>query len=255
MQHVVDELFQALHDIGPYPAGVVPLPDRIPGTAFFPGGAGLWGARAGAPLPAMPRGGVMILGHDFHSEEAFARSFAAGAEVPEFPPGSTYRMAPTWHALLKLIESVGIAPERCFFTNAYMGLRQGRGTTGRFPGARDTDFVARCRTFFLRQIAAQQPSVVLTLGTWVPAFLAPLAEPLSVWASARSMSALDEAGPLVHGVRFLPDVAPCSVAVLTHPSLRGPNVRRRRFQALKGHEAEVALIRAVLAHETTGGNE
>lgn len=52
------------------------MPERLGGTAFFPGGAGLWDARLGRALPPMPVGGVMVLGHDFYSEAGF-RKFAA----------------------------------------------------------------------------------------------------------------------------------------------------------------------------------
>jgi len=246
--HPVDALFAALPEVEPYPSGVVSVRARIPGTAFFPGGAGLWGARSGEPLPLMPMGDVMVLGHDFHSEEGFARSLAQGTEVPTSPSDAACRIPPTWQALLALLQAVELAAERCFFTNAYMVLRQGAGTTGRFPGSRDPGFVARCQRFFLRQLAAQRPRVILTLGTWVPSFLAPLAPTLSGWRTARSMAALDAAGPLVHDVAFVPEVAPCTVAALTHPSLRGPNVGRRRYATLAGDDAERALIRAALAH-------
>ncbi len=77
----------------------------------------------------------MVPGHDFYSEAGFRR-FAAKSTK-----------GPTWHNLLALLARVGIEPERCFFTNAYMGLRAGSRNTGRFPGARDPGFVERCRAF------------------------------------------------------------------------------------------------------------
>ncbi len=72
----------------------------------------------------MPVGGVMVLGHDFYSEAGFRR-FAKRGESTK---------GPTWRNLLALLARVGIGPERCFFTNAYMGLRAGSRNTGRFPG-------------------------------------------------------------------------------------------------------------------------
>lgn len=47
-----------------YPSGAIPVPEAIAGTAFFPGGHGLW-MEEGAP--SFPVGGIMVLGHDFHS--------------------------------------------------------------------------------------------------------------------------------------------------------------------------------------------
>ena len=79
---------------GRYPLGVVPVPAPIEGRAFFPGGYGLLGVAPGQPLPAMPVGGVMILGHDFHSEAGYLESFAAGGERETMP---------TWKNLLPLL--------------------------------------------------------------------------------------------------------------------------------------------------------
>jgi uracil-DNA glycosylase len=236
--HPVEGLFAAMAEVAPYPEKVIPVPNRIAGTAFFPGGSGLWGVEPGRALPAMPVCGVMVLGHDFHSEDAFARSFAAGTEVPGNP---------TWQNLLRLLQEVRIPLERCFFTNAYMGLREGAATTGKFPGSRDRGFVERCRRFLRRQLPAQRPTVVLTLGTYVPAFVAPLAAELQGWEGVQSFDEIDRAGPVVHGVTFSGTDAPaCSVVALTHPCLRPSNIRRRRYRSLKGHAAEVALIREAM---------
>ena len=130
-----------------------------------------------------------------------------------------------------------------------MGLRQGTGTTGRFPGARDAAFVDRCRQFFLRQVEIQRPRLILTLGTWVPAFLAPLSVQLKAWEKVRSMISLDAVGPLVSDVRFQNTTSSCTVVALTHPSLRGPNVGRRRFRTFIGHEAEVEMLREGIGKE------
>ena len=54
-----------------------------------------------------------------------------------------------------------------------MGLRAGSTNTVRFPGAKDEGFVERCRSFLAEQIRAQRPRVILTLGSHVPAFIAP----------------------------------------------------------------------------------
>jgi uracil-DNA glycosylase len=183
----------------------------------------------------------MILGHDFHSEAAFERSYQAGSE---------YLRGPTWSSLLRLLSLVSLPPEQCFFTNAYMGLRQGTATTGRFPGSRDPAFVERCRQFLLVQLETQRPRVILTLGTYVPAFLAPLSPTLVRWRGVASLTAIDRAGPVVHDVNFpaVPALSP-SVVALTHPSLRGSNVRHRTYGDLRGHDAEIAMLRDALDRE------
>ena len=245
-QHPIESLFAAMETVAPYPDGVIPVPGRIPGIAFFPGGAGLWDVRPGTPLPPMPMGGVMVLGHDFHSETGFRASMDQGTEVPHVARKG-YRTAPTWITLRKLFAEVNVPLTRCFFTNVYMGLRKGSGTTGRFPGSRDVEFVERCRAFLLRQLAAQQPTLVLTLGSWVPAFVAPLAPKLAAWRGARTMKDIDCINPLMMGVAFEDSsLPPCTVLALTHPSLRGPNVGRRQYGSLNGHAAEIAMLRQAM---------
>ena len=247
MLHPIERLFAAMSSVAPFPDGVVPLPARLSRTAFFPGGAGLWGAQRGQPLPAMPHEGVMVLGHDFHSEDALAKSVADDAEVQALPSDPACRRSPTWTNLLRFLRDAEVAPERCFFTNAFMGLRKGAETTGQFPGSRDPQFVARCQEFFLLQMHAQQPRVVLALGKWVPSFLAPLSNRLSGWSGARSLIAIDEIGAMQHDVSFGEGLASCSVVALTHPSLRGPNVSRRTYRGSRGHPAELRMVAEAIA--------
>lgn len=245
-RHPVDILFAELAAFGPYPEGVIPLPARIAGTAFFPGGAGLWGVQPGQPLPPFPLGGVMILGHDFDSLAAFRKSYDAGTEVETLANGA-YRGGATWRNLLPLLHEAGIDPQECFFTNAYMGLRADDESMGQFPGASDADFVTRSKAFFLRQVDLQRPRVIITLGAWVPSLIAPLAPELSHWVGQRSLGAIDRAGPVVTGVRFGGAATPTTVVALTHPSLRGPNVRRRRCETETGQRAELAMLHTALA--------
>jgi hypothetical protein len=194
----------------------------------------------------MPIGGIMVLGHDFHSEAGFARSLAQYTKTPA-TPNSRYRISSTWRNLIPVLREANILPERCFYTNVYMGLRQGSGSTGRFPGSYDSGFVARCQTFLLRQLLAQQPRVVLTLGTWVPSFLAALSQQLCGWANCRRQTEIDGVGPVIHGACFRDiDMPACSVVSLTHPSMRRSNVHRRRFNSHQGHDAEIAMIREAL---------
>jgi hypothetical protein len=227
-----EHLFTLLHEVEPYPPGVVAVPVQAKGRAFFPGGSGLWN-----PGALMPVGGVMVLAHDFHSEDGYKQLLA----MPEQSCSGTNQ---TWVALRALLHEAGIDPAECFFTNAYQGLRAGAvKSTGRFPGSRDPAYVHRCQQFLLRQLEAQQPRMILTLGAYVPAFLAPLAEKLRLWQNVTRLSAIDP--PVVRDVEFDGADAPsCSVVALTHTSMRGSNVHRRRYAGFVGHEAELAMIRA-----------
>ncbi|HEX8034436.1 MAG TPA: hypothetical protein VF510_11340, partial [Ktedonobacterales bacterium] len=116
-EHPIERLFTLLDQVvAPYPAGVVPVWARIGGTAFFPGGAGLWGTAPHQLLPPMPVGGVMVLGHNFDCETGFAASLHRGGENLN---------GPTWRTICSVLRQAGIALEQCFFTNAYMGLNAG----------------------------------------------------------------------------------------------------------------------------------
>lgn len=218
-----------------YPDTLVAVRKLIRGRAFFPGGAGLWGAAGNEPLPPFPIGGVMVLGHDFHSEEGYEKSLARGAE-PE--------RSPTWRSLRKLLGEVPIPVEDCFFTNFYMGLRKGAETTGVFPAAGDRAFVDHCKRFLIQQLRAQRPSLVITLGMQVPPLIATVSEQLQPWVVATSIKALDALGPLRTGVSFpgLPDFQ-TTVAAIIHPSLRHGSLRYRAYGGKTKNDAEVLLLR------------
>jgi hypothetical protein len=214
---------------------VLPVPEPIPGTSFFPGGYGLWHPKGGFPLPRFPIGGIMILGHDFHSESGYRASLARGRESAT---------QPTWRNLVDLLGRAEVPVEECFFTNYYMGLRAGTATTGMFPGADDAGFVSHCREFFLEQVRTQRPRVILTLGIHVPPGIAPLSPQLALWNRKRGLLHLDAAGPVQPNVSFsrLPDFA-TTVVALTHPSQRQASVRHRRYKQLAGDAAELLMLR------------
>ena len=234
-EHVVQTLFASIEkSVVPYPPGVEAVPEQILGTSFFPGGTGLWFGDSNV-IPKMPIHGVMVLGHDFHSVDGY--KWARQHVVENLNN-------PTWRNVRALLALAEIPLQQCFFTNVYMGLRQGEATTGRFPGAASPAFVQRCRDFFLMQIRLQQPALVLALGSHVPPFLATLAPQLSSWASPGGFRQRDaDRTSLQANVQFVDECQPCVVASVLHPSLRPSNVRRRSWQGLVGNEAEVALVK------------
>lgn len=246
-----EELWERHHEVAPYPPGVVPVPALIERTAFFPGGRGLWYQRQQTSAPWMPRGGFMILGHDFHSEAGYRESFDRGYEP---------KTQPTWRNLLSLLDRARIDPTQCFFTNVYMGLRSGTATTGKFPGATNPAFVERCLAFLRTQLDVLQPRVVLTLGRFVPPLIGRLSDDLAAWRGAASLRRIDDAGgPIVHEARIsVPSgfVTPTVIA-LTHPSLRHLSVERRKYRNFKGDAAELALLaeacRAFPVYQTSNG--
>lgn len=230
--HPVGKLFSDLHRLGPYPKGVVPVPEQICGTNFFPGGTGLW-CEGSPTIPPLPLNGAMILGHDFHSVAGYQWALEHGPENLR---------SPTWLNMTAFLARVPIALDQCFFTNAYMGLREGEAVTGRFPGADCPEFVASCRDFFIHQFQLLQPKLVLALGAYVPAFLAPLSQQLGCWASGSFSRRDAEEKSLVGNVLFDGGSRSCVVASIVHPCLRRSNVRHRRWRGKAGDAAELELV-------------
>ena len=250
-EHPVDALYALLDAFETYPANVVRMRAYLRGTEFFPGASGLWNAVRGQPMPPFPVGGVMVLGHNFDSEASYERNLArlAAGEQPS--------LGPTWRNMRTLFGRAGLSMDRCFFTNAYIGLKPGAKPMGRFPGASDPTFVRWCQRFLLEQIRLQQPRLLLTLGVEVLPFMAPMAPQLAqAWMGVRSFATLDRRNAaLVAQAEFIgapADLAPPTVAALTHPALWGPNVARRRYHDRAGvdhtsADAEEALLRDALA--------
>ncbi len=237
--HPVEELWRRHQPSTGYPSGVGPVPAPIPGIAFFPGGFGLYRMDVSEPLPAFPVGKVMVLGHDFHSEAGYRASLERTREA---------EAQPTWRNLLLVLGTVGISPVDCFFTNIYMGLREGNATTGTFPGAVDERFELHCRKFLVEQLAALRPSLVLTLGVNVPPFLGRVVPDLADWSSGPGLKFLDATEPVRYHVRLpVSPAAAATVVALTHPSLRHASVRHRRYRGQGGHAAELAMLRDALA--------
>jgi uracil-DNA glycosylase len=71
---------------------------------------------------------------------------------------------PTWRRLYKLFERAEFNPQEMFFTNVYVSLKAGAAPEGKFPGAKDPSFCARCYAFLDEQIQIMRPRAVATLG-------------------------------------------------------------------------------------------
>ncbi|MDB5070074.1 MAG: hypothetical protein JWM87_1185 [Candidatus Eremiobacteraeota bacterium] len=207
----------------------------IRGTAFFPGGDGLVRPRTAEGFPD-----VLIVGHDFGTLGYFDSCVVAGQE----------RIAqPTWRGILSRLGAADIDPQRCFFTNAFVGFRISGRNTDAFPARSDREYVQRCRDFLAWQIQIVRPRAVVALGKHVPSFLAAISRDLP-WAAARDFAQIDGAGPLVAGARFGGHHA--SVCALVHPSYGHLNVVRRRYRGSDGTEysgvaAEIAMLLDVIS--------
>lgn len=228
-----------------YPPGVCKVDELIEGTSFFPGGHGLW--MPNGKVATFPHTGVMVLGHDFHSEAGYRKSLKNKQEDLD---------GPTWGPLIALLQDVEIPLENCFFTNAYMGLREGAHATGKFPGRSDCHFVCHCQNFFMHQLAVQRPAIILALGNHVPAFLEPLAPELSAWRKCNTFKKRDMAGcSVVKDVQLLAGSPSyrATIVTLTHPSFRRLNVHRRAWNGFEGNEAEIEMIKHARANSAYCG--
>lgn len=227
------QLFQQAARL-PYPADMEPVPELIAGLAFFPGGHGLYHTDSG--YPPFPFGGVMIVGQDFDTRKGFDESLEADGESPS---------GATWRHLLSLLRSADIAPEQCFYTNAYMGLRvNAKSNTGVSPGRRCAVFRRACASFLVEQIEAVRPRLVVCLGNQVLSFFTQIATLPPTWRNPRwrqldgAKEALLSNVPIA-GSSFTVPV----LAAVIHPSFRHANVHLRSFGHLSGEAAEAELLR------------
>jgi uracil-DNA glycosylase len=98
-----------------------------------------------------PDAPVMFVAHNFDSISAYEKCKRNGGEAQSF----------FWRTLLAYLSQASIRPERCFFTNALMGLKPGNaiGPMPAVPGYYD-----ECQAFLKRQIEIVDPSLIVTLG-------------------------------------------------------------------------------------------
>ena len=208
------------------------------GTAFFPGGYGLW-REVGGHLPPMPLGEVMVLGQDFGKTKDYREALRIGHELDT---------STTWRHLCPLLRDARISPECCFFTNAYMGLRTGRSSTGPSPGTKHKGFWQWCQSFLREQLAEQKPRLIAVLGLEAAELIASVSPDLAAWRKKRGhlkWRDLYDAGPLKRGVDFGDGATRVTVVALLHPSGYdlGNNLARRRYGKNTGRDAELALLR------------
>ena len=253
--HPIEDLFNALQTIIPcdlYPAGVEPVSEMVPGTAFFPGGPGLWlgesCSEAPPNWPPMPKCKVMVLGNHFCLSLSEHQKW-----LEKCPYGDLD--TDTWKNLRPLFSDAGIRLEDCFFTNAYMGLRPESG--GPPPGA--DDFKQRCESFLDKQIEVQKPRLILALGEHAITLIARLSTKLDAWRKWQSFKKLDDNNlSLISKVCFkdAPE-QPVTVVALMHPSMRKLNLKLylRHYCGQKGNDAEIAMIKDALHLSGLEGND
>jgi len=96
----------------------------------------------------------MMLAHNFDAELLFNESVIRGIE--KMDDG-------TWKGMHKYLKGAELPPERCFFTNVFMGLKPGRKSRGKYEGSEQHK--KQCREFLKYQFKRIRPCLVVVLGT------------------------------------------------------------------------------------------
>jgi len=222
-------LFDNISMVEPYPDNVAPVTDNVKRTAFFPGGLGVWNNSQHDKIPK-----ILVLGQDFSTLKEYEKILSENSDDLS---------SPTWKNLINLFNQVGINLEDCFFSNAFMGLRKTESMTGKFPGYKDKNFVARNLNFLTFQIETIKPKVIITLGKFAADMLFNLAPNyLKAWDKYSALRLPD--------VGFITDVTfgeiKCDCVALEHPSMRNSNVKRRQYGGYVGSNAEVIILKKAL---------
>jgi len=177
---------------------------------------------------------ILILGQDFSTVKAFEAMVAGNKADLD---------SPTWKNLIKLFDESDVDLKKCFFSNVFMGLRDTEKMTGKFPGARDKDFVNRNLTFLLFQIETIKPKLVITIGRPVSEMVAKLSRPdLECWDKGKALSSPDNGYKT--NISFNGHI--CKCVALEHTSMRNSNVKRRVYGNYRGHGAEVEMLKDAL---------
>lgn len=240
--HICHRLVAKLAEIENYPRDIHKIDDtmRITGTAFFPGGFGLWDPHGIIPdLPSRP---VVIVGNNWGTPEDHQWARDQGMEYSETWPEKERRRCPTWWHLTQILRGAGVSVHSCFFTNAYMGLKADNSrNVGDFPST--PDFDRQCREFLRFQMLQLAPSVVVAMGKPAIRMLSEITPALAPWVGARGGDrTLKEIYRLgfgaVHNAR-VHDEQPGFTAIAMAHTCDPRNLS-------KGYETEIALLRTAM---------
>jgi uracil-DNA glycosylase len=236
--HPVETLFEELKKVEPYPHGVVPVTDRFEGFTFFPGGTGLYGTSPSNPFPSMPVGGVMVVGHNLFSQRKYDEMLLTLRAKGLLETQST-----SWRNLGSLLDSAGVPKDKCFFTNAYMGLIDADSSIGEFPTT--PEFTQKCVDFFKVQLQVMQPRLILSLGRHVAPFLSVVFEELEGrWVNKKNnfltFNKIDTSkNAYIDEIRVQGLEHKVAMLALRHPSFQ---VAKRTFEDKVNRAAEIALL-------------
>lgn len=154
LQNLLDTMHATVLDYHPSVLRPATACDEvIQGTAFFPGGSGLWrGDSLHGTLPeSFPSSPLMVVAHNFDSIDSYNRSMARGGEVDSL----------FWSILIAILRESNTALEDVFYTNALMGFKPG-SAVGNMPAA--GGYEEQCAAFLKQQIEIVRPRAIVALG-------------------------------------------------------------------------------------------
>ena len=176
-EEISSELFRASQKVAIH-NNVIHVSKMVDTTAFFPGGTGFW-SNSEASKPD-----IMVIGQDFGMESDYLNILNGFKKDTD---------TPTWKNLIKLFESTNIDLNRCFYTNAYMGLRTNGTKIGQMPGSNNNSVFQSNRDFLAYQIHILKPKYIITLGSPSAVMLGSLSDDISDWVLDKKFSYYDTA--------------------------------------------------------------
>ena len=234
-----DELFNlCLKTISSYPEEIKPVKQRLKGSAFFPGGDGIYKEGNWNILEKYP---ILFVGQDYDNEFNFKTVLKLKTE------SEIDNKNKTWLNLIKLFGEDTLG--KSFFTNAIMGLRKDESkNTGKSVAFKKTniEFLKKNCEFFKQQLNILQPEIMICLGIQVPRFIGHCfpdqATYLMKISNYKELDQCNENG--IHYIKH--EQREIKVIFLTHPSFYDANVSRRKEG--KGKEFEKNLIDMIKNH-------
>ena len=219
------------------------------GRGFFPAADGLWkedGERH-LVLP-FPDHLLPFVGQDFDKQSKrgdYVKDIENGYQEEEVLRSLKRG---TWYNLLGYLESAGIKPTDCFFTNLFPGVRIGPKNTGPSPALKDRAYVKRCVELLDEQIRIIESRAAIIMGVW------PMRAILRQWLPERPdaydwlVEDIDENGYACFTIER--ETGPLKVGFICHPSMR--NNKQRRYKTFRGPEAELEILSECAAYARTG---
>jgi len=218
------------------PAERVPAPTA--GTAFFPGGIGLW--KPDRDIQTQSEAALcrplMVIAHNFGPLDYQESCMVSGEDVDD--------SRGTWPNLRTLLRG---RESQCFYTNVFVGLLpRGAKFKGEFPGCDDTAFVKHCAEVLRAQLEVVKPRALVVLGLDAAGFMARAFAQFAPWIGPRggykSLTTIDAQNfSLIESMQIASLEHPLVAALVYHPCEQR-NQHRRRYDGLVGHEAEMRLV-------------